>query len=276
MDSLGIIYLAFSSLVVIIGFSFLPNFGTGITADIALFLLIAAGIAIIALNWADYVVFPAFTSLLNITFQPARDYTITKKQDAVLKNVMGLYYATGFISANLFPYVFKLEVAEQEREGRVLQAADTWERIVMSLNIPFKFHVLSTGLDVQNFRDELEGRRGYQEFQLARAFEAKANETTITEIQRKINIIQTRIDMISQGEKPIATIMYLETTAVAVSEKAALDMLSAQISQLNVAFGSFDVQLNRIVGRELYTLFKFNFSLPATYERMTTFFQEEG
>ena len=276
MDPLGIIYLAFTLLVVLIGFSMLPGFGTGITLNIALFMLSATAILILALNWADFIIFPGFTSLLNITFQPARDYTITKKQDAVLKNVAGLYYATGYISANLFPYIFKMEVAEQESEIKALQAADTWEKIVMSLNIPFKFHVLSSGLDVQGFRDELEGARGYQEFQLARAYESKANETTITELQRKISIIQARIDKISQGEKPIATIMYLETTAVAVSEKAAIDILNAQINQLSVAFGSFDVQLNRIAGRELYTLFKFNFSLPSTYEKMTTYFQLEG
>lgn len=70
--------------------------------------------------------------------------------------------------------------------------------------------------------------------------------------------------------------MYMETTAFGVSEKAALDSLGGQLRQLQVAFSAFDLSLQRIVGRELYTLFNYNFMLPATMEEMESGFDVQG
>jgi len=147
----------------------------------------------------------------------------------------------------------------------------------MSISFPFKFHVLSSGLDIQSQRDELEGKRSYLEFQMSRAMQSgSANDVVITDLQRKINVVQAKMDRISQGEKPIATVMYVETTAVGVSERAAQDQLSAQIKQLQIALSSLDVQLLRVVGRELYTLFKYNFMLSTSYEDILNNFDKQS
>lgn len=147
----------------------------------------------------------------------------------------------------------------------------------MNLSFPFKYHVLSSGLDVQQVRDELEGKRSFQEFQLSRAMQSSsANEVVLTDIRRKINVIQAQIDRISQGERPIATLMYLETTAVGVSEKAALDALSTQLRSLQISMGALDVDLTRLVGRELYTLFRFNFALPTSFGEIAMQFDQQS
>lgn len=273
MDEEGIIYLAFCGLVLVVALSSLGSMGGGIYSLIgAVFILVALGV-LLMMNWADFVIFPLITNMLGVSFQPAKDYRIVKTQDAVIKNVNGLYYATGYVTANVFAYTFKAEQQQQDQELKAAQAPEVWERAVMNIGFPFKYHVLSAGLDVQKVRDELEGKRSYQEFQLSRAMQAQnVNEMTITDIQRKINMLQTKIARIGEGEKPIATIMYFETTAVGVSEKAAIDQLSAQVKQLQVAMSGMDVQLARIVGRELYTLFQFNFALPTTYEEAATNF----
>jgi hypothetical protein len=231
---------------------------------------------LLIINFADFILFPAITGLIGMTFQPYNNYKITKGQECILKNVNGLYYATGFLTANLFSFVFKAERVQENEDEKQAAAPETWERALMSISFPFKFHVLSSGLDVQTVRDDLEGKRSYQEFQLSRTMQnTTVNESVIAEIQRKINVIQARIDRISQDEKPIATLMYVETTAVGVSEKAAMDALSAQVKQLQIALSSLDVQLLRIVGRELYMLFKFNFGLPTTYEEAATNFDRQ-
>ena len=84
------------------------------------------------------------------------------------------------------------------------------------------------------------------------------------------------MDRISQGEKPIATVMYLETTAIGVSEKAAVDALTQQISELQISMSSMDVDLSRITGREVYTLFNFNFGLPASKEELQANFDMQS
>jgi hypothetical protein len=277
LDEEAIMYLLLTFMVALAVVLILPSFGKGIVSILALILALVTVAIIVMLNWADFIIFPLVTSLLGMTFQPARNYKITKNQDAIVKNVNGLYYATGYVTANLLPYVFKLESRQEEENQKMLQAPDTWERAIMNIGFPFKFHVLSSGLDVQDVRDELEGKRSYQEFQLSRLQQgSNASETAVTEIRRKISVLQTKIDRISQGEKPIATIMYFETTAVDVSEKAAVDRLSAQIKSLQVSFSSLDVQLAKVVGRELYTLFKFNFSLPTTYTEISGYFDRQS
>ncbi len=268
MDTEGISYLIMAMLLYILAFASLPSLGKGIFSLLVILLLLAGIVVLLLMGFIDYTIFSFVTNTLGITFQPALNYKIVRTQDAIIKNVRGLYYATGYLSANLFPYYFKQEATGAEGdESKLLQAPENWERALINLDFPFKYHVFSAGLDVQKVRDELEGKRSFQEFQLARAMQnASANsEMAITDMRRKISVIQAQIDRISQGEKPIATLMYMETTAVGVSEKAALDALSTQLNSLQISLSGLDVDLIRVIGRELYMLFQFNFSLPTTY-----------
>jgi hypothetical protein len=276
LDEEGIMYLAFCVVIALASLSLVPYIGKGIIAIVALIIVIAGLAVIVMLNFADYLLVSMVFGALGITFEPAQGYKIVKDQNAVIKDVNGLFYATGYVTANLFAYSFRLETIDAEENTKLVNSPDVWEKAVMNIGFPFKFHVLSMGLDVQKVRDELEGKRSYQEFQLSRTLQSSsANEVTITNIQRKINILQREIDRISQGEKPIATTMYIETTAIGVSEKASLDALAQQINGIQIAFSSMDVDLTRIMGRELYTLFKFNFALPTSFEETATYFDQQ-
>ncbi len=277
MDGTDLIYLALCGVIVMLAFATNAAYGKGYSYVAIMFALLA-GVGILALQYVDFVVFPLVMKIMGITFQPAKDYLIISSQDAILKNVSGLYYATGYASGNLFGYTFKAEEEEQGMEEKILSAPENWERAIMSLGFPFKFHVLSVGRDVQKVRDELEGKRSYQEFQLARTLENEkaSNETIVTDIRRKIAIIQAKIDRVSAGEKPISTLMYFETTAVGVTEKAALDALSLQIKQLQIGMSSLNLQVTRVAGRELYSLFKFNFGVPIAFQDVAAEFDQEG
>ncbi len=276
MDEEAIMYLVFCSVVPVLAIANLGAFGGGIWG---FFAVVLAGVNIaflLTMTFADFFIFPLITGLLGITFQPFKDYKITKGQDAVIKNVNGLYYATGYVTSNLFAFVFKAEQTEIGVESKQVQAIDAWEKMVMSVKFAFKFHVLSIARDVQIVRDELEGKRSYQEFEMSKALQSKnANEVIIGGIQRKINIFQSQIDSIGSGEKPMASLMYFETTAVGVSEKSAMDALAAQIKQLEVAASGMNTQLIRIVGRELYILFKYSFMLPTDFEELHSNFDVE-
>jgi len=276
MDEEAIIFSVFTAMIPVIVIANMSSFGGGLYPYLALIFAVLTIGLILMITFADFVVFPLATSILGITFQPFKDYKITKKQDAVIKSVRGIYYATGFITANLFAFEFKEEQVEENVEEREVTSLQNWEKAVMSLDFPFKFHVLSAGLDVQSVRDELEGKRSYQEFNLSKALQSgSANDVIITDMQRKISIIQAKLDRIAQGERPIGAVMYFETTAVGISEKAALDALSEQIRRIQVAFTGMDVQLLRVVGRELYTLYKFNFMLPTEVVEMESNFDKE-
>lgn len=248
-----------------------------IYSGIAIMLALIAAVAIAALNWVDYMVVPAVFRTLGVDFKLAKDYSINRSQDAIIKNVNGLYYAVGFLTANIFAYVFKAEMTDEDIEQKIADAPDTWERSLMGINFPFKFHVVSANRDVQKARDYLEGKRSYVEFQMNRMIQnQKSSDSELGEMRRKLNILQAQMDRISEGEKPISTVMYVETVAVGVTEKAAMDALAGQLERLQVALSSLDVQLSRVVGREINSLFEFNFMLPDTYAAMSSQFDNQG
>jgi hypothetical protein len=277
MDQEGILYLAFTLVILLMSLILVPYIGKGIVAIIALIIIIAGVVVILILNFADYILVSFICKTLNIIIEPALGYKISKEQNAVMKNVNGLSYASGFVTANLFAYAFKLESSPEQEDAKLITAPEVWERAITNIGVPVKFHVLAMGLDVQKVRDDLEGKRSYQEFQMSRSLQSSsANDVTIAGIQRKINVIQNQMDRISQGEKPIATVMYIETTAIGVSEKAALDMLTQQISDIQVSFSAIDVDLARVVGRELHTLFNFNFGLPGNVVEMSSYFDTQS
>ncbi len=277
MDTTGIALLALSAIVVFIGIALMPAFGPGVYTYIVLIICLMTAGLLLVINFADFLVFPIAMRILGIVFKPSEDYKIIKTQDAVVKNVSGINYAIGYLTGNLFAYEFKAEQQEENIDDKITDAPDTWERAVMSIDFPFKFHVLSCARDVQEARDELEGKRSYQEFQMNRAMQGgKTTDVEITDLQRKLNIIQTQIDRIGQGERPISAVIYIETIAVGVSEKEALDNLTAQASRLQIALSSLDISLSRVIGRELYTLFKFNFALPTTRDEVAQYFDAQG
>lgn len=277
MDQEGMMYLVFCLLLPLVAFSQLPAFGGGISIIIAVLILIVIIALLATIAMADHLIFSALCNVFGITFQPASGYKIVRSQDAIVKEVNGLFYATGFVTSNLFAYSFREESTEEDYEDKLMAAPESWERAVMNIKFPFKYHVISIGRDVQKVRDDLEGQRSYQEFQLSRTMQSgSANEVAITDLQRKINVLQTKMDRISRGERPIATLMYLETTAIGVTEKAALDSLSSQINELQIALSAMDTAQTRIMGRELYTLFKFDFGLPTSLEEMAYNFDQQS
>ena len=277
MDEEGIMYIAFCMVLLIGALAVIPTIGRGFVSIIAVAIVVGGAVLILMLNFADFLLVSIVCKLLNITFQPAQGYRITKEQNTIIKNVNGLFYATGYVTANLYAYTFKQETPEDEISERMATAPENWEKAIMNINFPFKYHVLSMGLDVQKVRDELEGKRSYQEFQMSRALQNQStNDMTITNIQRQINVIQRKIDRISGGEKPIATVMYIETTSIGVSEKEAFDTLSRQLNGLQISLSSMDIDLSRVMGREMYTLFNFNFSIPLSFEETSSYFDQQS
>ncbi|HUB92416.1 MAG TPA: hypothetical protein VL945_00480 [Candidatus Saccharimonadales bacterium] len=258
MDIDTVLYMGASAAVVVLVLASAPNYGFMSLPIIILGVLILGIIFI--MNFADFLVFPLLTKYLNVEIMLSKDHRVPKSQNCVLKYVNGLYYATGYLTANVYKYVFAAENAEAEKGDGLSEAPDNWERIVMNTNFPFKFNLISSAEDVQKYREDLEGQRGYVEFQLSKEEGATTpNELTIRELQRKINIVQTRIDRISDGEMPTYSTMYIESTSVGVSEKEATDLLTEQLSHLQTVFNAFDLSISRIVGRELHIVHGLNY-----------------
>jgi hypothetical protein len=261
MDEKTMMYLGFSStvaVIVIFGTALYGPFGV-LTSILALLTIVA----IFIINYADFLVFPLITNVLGIKMVPAKNYYIPKENNSIMKNINGLYYATGYLTANIYNYVFEAESVQGGEDEKLAEAPEKWERIVMNAGFPFKYNVIAAAQDVQKYRDELEGKRGVLEFQLSHEMGSQApSQMTIDDLQRRMSILDARIGRLGGGERPVDSIMYIETTAVGVSEKEAADALTNQLNHLQTLFSSFDLGITRVVGREMYHLFTFNYVLP--------------
>lgn len=261
MDEQTMMYLGFT---LAIALAIPYNAGAfGPFSLLAIALSVATVIVIIILNYADFVIFPVVTSLLKIKIIPAKGYYIPKSNNAVIKYVNGIYYATGYLTANVYNYVFTAENVDQSEEARLGEAPEKWERIVMNAGFPFRFNIVSVAEDVQKFREELEGIRGTYEFAVGKEEKQEnPSQITIDDLNKKMSIVDARISRLASGERPVHAIMYIESTAVGVSEKEAQDALSNQLAHLQTLFNSFDLSITRVTGREVYHLFTYNYSLP--------------
>ncbi len=275
MDEETIFYISVTFLISAIGIFGLGGFGSLAIAGILF--IIFTWIMILIINYADFLVFPLVTRIFKLRTIPAKNYYIPPAQSCIIKNVNGIYYAVGYITANVYNYVFSAERPDTDDIEMLSGGPEKWERIIMNVRFPFKYHLITAAEDIQQYREDLEARRGAIEFQLSKEMMvSNPSQMAIDDFQRRINVLQARIDKLSTGERPINSIMYIETTAFGVSEKAAIDSLEDQVHQLQTVFNSFNLSISRVVGRELYLLFKFNYVVPPTVQAMKKVLHEQS
>ncbi|MGC8662319.1 MAG: hypothetical protein ACP5RT_00855 [Candidatus Micrarchaeia archaeon] len=270
MDEAALIYMASSAFAILIVLVFVGTYG--IFSVPIMILAVLALLMIPILNYADFLIFPILTRILKAKIILSKNYYIPDNQTCIIKNMNGIYYATGYLTANLYNYIFTGE--EAEGDVTELAAAPTkWERAMMNIKFPFRFNLVVSAQDVQNYREELEGKLGLLEFKLSREMSSgNPSQMSVDDLQRQIRIVQAKIDRLSSGEKPVYSLMYIESVAVGISEKAAMDALSSQLNQIQTIFNAFDLSITRVIGRELYYLYKFNYFIPTSLSDMTSLF----
>ena len=96
--------------------------GGGILTMAAAGIVVFTAGLVVVLNFADYLLVSIGFSTLGVTFQPAAGYTINRQQNAVIKEVGGIYYATGYITGNLFAYEFKQELGDVGHPSKIIEA----------------------------------------------------------------------------------------------------------------------------------------------------------
>ncbi len=270
MDEETIIRVGMPAMLCIIFISLYGAYGLlGIPAVVVFFV---AFVLIILISFADFIIFPLFTKLLKVTTVPAKDYVIPKENEGVVKYVNGLYYATGYVTANIYNYVFNAEQITEGEDTEMALGPEKWEKAIMNIRFPFKFIGIGQAVDIQKYRDDLEGRRGYIEFQYSKSESAtNVSSTVLEDLRRRMRVLQVRIDRLGAGERPLSSMLYIETTAVGITMKDASNNLTQQIQQLETIFNTFDLNLMRVVGREMYSLYKLNYYLPTMDELIGEF-----
>ena len=218
----------------------------------------------------DYLALPFFTNIFGIVEIPAEGYEITKKQDAVIKYVNGIYYTIGYIGASIYEYVLRREEPEENLEGRFIQGLELWERAIASIKFPIKFSIISFQRDLVEARRELEEQRDYWEYRLSKEMQATMpNAMEIDNIQRKIRVLDVKLNRMSAGEKPLGVLMYASVYACGLSKEAALKNLEVAIKEATITLGNaLDLKVSRLYGRDLKNAFLFEYVTPPSEKEL--------
>jgi len=259
-----------SEAAIIISFWALFSSDLGIFGIIDIFLLLSFAALIPFTMFFDYLVLPFFTSIFGIVEIPAEGYEITKKQDAIIKYVNGVYYAIGYLGASIYEYVLRREEPEENLEGRFIQGLELWERAIGSIKFPIKFSIISFQRDLVAARRELEEQRDYWEYRLSKEMQATMpNAMEIDNIQRKIRILDVKLNRMSAGEKPLGVLMYASVYACGLSKEAALKNLESAIKEATVTLGNaLDLKITRLSGRDLRNAFFFEYVIPPSEKEL--------
>jgi hypothetical protein len=260
----------FSEIGLIASFWALFSSDLGIFGIIDLIFLIALVALIPFTMFFDYLVLPFFTNIFGIVEIPAEGYEITKKQDAVIKYINGIYYAVGYIGASIYEYVLRREEPEENLEGRFIQGLELWERAIASIKFPIKFSIISFQRDLVAARRELEEQRDYWEYRLSKEMQATMpNAMEIDNIQRKIRVLDVKLNRMSAGEKPLGVLMYASVYACGLSKEAALKNLEVAIKEATVTLGNaLDLKVSRLYGRDLKNAFLFEYVIPPSEKEL--------
>lgn len=236
-----------------------------------LFFISLAFVALIPITmFLDYLVLPAFTYLFRITEIPADGYEIVPEQNAIIKNVQGIYYAIGYLGISIYEYVLRREEPEENIQLQFLQGLELWERAVERFNFPLSIDLISFQRDLMATRREFEEQRDYYEYRLSKELQApNPNALEVEALQRKIRIVNLKLNRMSSGEKPIGVLMYATVIAYGSNKQAALQNLNALIKEATVTLSNaLDMKVERLSGRDLRNAFLLSTIVPPSSQEL--------
>ena len=101
VDEESIVYLAATALVALL--LILTSTDYGILGYVMVILTIFGMGIILAINYVDFLVFPAIMKAFHLRIIPANGIMLSEGNDAVVKVTNGVYYATGLLSVLSVP-----------------------------------------------------------------------------------------------------------------------------------------------------------------------------
>ncbi|MCX6776150.1 MAG: hypothetical protein NT130_04870, partial [Candidatus Micrarchaeota archaeon] len=136
--------------------------GLGSSAILAIFASVIFAIFSVVIYKVGFLILPFITRFLKVSEIRVGGFEIPPSQDAVIKNVGGVYYATMFLYARFYESAV---VGVEEQKAPYM---DMWERAVGSINFPFRFSLITYIEDLVKFREDVETNRAAAQLKLGK------------------------------------------------------------------------------------------------------------
>ena len=233
-----------------------PGLIEKIFVGIALFFGIFVFALAVLMRSHGYLVSPLITKFFGVR-QVFGSFEIPPSYDCVVKKEGDLYYATNFLGLRIFESV-------EEKMAEEIIYTEYFERAVSSLKFVFKVCYMLVLKDISKYREDMEAKRLEAQLRLSRArSEPEPDALKIDRYERDMAKWETELAKITAGERPLGFTGYIMTTAIGVTEEAAMAKVKNQAKELKSTIAtSLNVEVNSLSGAELKKAFEWEYFFP--------------
>lgn len=187
-------------------------------------------------------------------------YEIPPSNDAIIKNVGGIYYASMFLVAKIYE-----SVSEKSPEETAIYT-EFFERAISSVNFVVKFCMMVYVKDLNIYRTNLETKRAEAQLRLARERDKPDPDVLkLDRYEREVAMWEGQIARLTAGVKPMGALCYIMTTATGVSKEEAMAHARAQANELKATVSNaLNVEVTLLKGEEMKKCFDWEYMIPPT------------
>jgi len=209
-----------------------------------------------------YMIVPMLTKFSKIVVvTPERDFEIPPKQDVLIKRSGDSYYATKFLGVRIFE-----SPSEKSPEENITYML-SFERAISSVKYVTKFSIMLYVLDISKKKRDVETKKYEAQLKLAKEREkSEPDVLKIDKLEHEIAMRERELDKISKGERPMAVVPYIMTTAVGVSRESAMAAVEGQANEIRASVGNaLNARIEILKADDMLRCFQWEHMLPASY-----------
>ena len=229
---------------------------------------LSAALGVLLLKYG-YIVIPFVTQKTKaITVSDLGGYEIPPSQDVIVKNMGDAYYASAYLSIE----VFKSPTEEPREE--ILKYNEFFERAISSLRHVTKIGYLIQIEDISRKKRELEEKRSEAQQALSKErqkpIDKEGKQRLVLErFEREFEIWDKQLAKISKGRKPMGVLAYAMATAAGVSKESAISNVRSYAEEIKIAIAnSLNVDVKVLSGDDLLRCFECEKFYPITVQEI--------
>ncbi|MEW6328891.1 MAG: hypothetical protein AB1468_02115 [Candidatus Micrarchaeota archaeon] len=207
-----------------------------------------------------YWIMPFVTKGLRIVEVRDGGYEIPPSQEAVLKKVSGIYYASMFLLVKIYE-----STTDKSAEENVV-FSEYFERAISAMKYVTKVCMMVYMKDVSKYKEKIETKRGEAQLRLAREREkAEPDVLRVDRYEREVAMWDKQLSKLAFGEKPMGAVCYVMTTATGVTADAAIAAARIQANELRITVANaLGAEVSVLNGEEMKRCFEWEFMMPPT------------
>jgi len=211
-----------------------------------------------------YFIIPLVTTGARVVEVREGGYEIPPAQDAVLREVKGVYYASRFLLVKIY------ESMTEKNEEEKLQYTEFFERAITGVKYVTKFSMLVYVKDLTKYREQIETRRMEAQLRLSREMEKPEPDVLkVDRFEREKQMWEAQLQRLISGVRPMGSVCYVMTTATGVTKDAALSSSKVQANELRATISNaLNVEVMLLSGEEMKKCFDWEFFLPPTVKEL--------